>query len=96
MKQLVYVHTLMKPLVVVCTSWLMKIVVPWLTGVISRWIPGAKGRRIIGWTSFGVSILAQIVCLVVLSELISLCIDLAELWTLLAHKHLEITLDQTS
>jgi hypothetical protein len=39
-----------------------------------------------------VAIVVQVVSLVVLAELVELSISLMELWTLLAQKHLEITL----
>lgn len=95
-KQLLYRHTLVKPLAVVLARWITQILAKRLTGVISRLVPGPRGRNALRIGLWGVSLVVQIVCLVVLSELISLCIDLAELWTVLAHKHLEITLDKTS
>lgn len=87
---------MVKPLAVVFARFITEIVGRRLTRSLSRRLPGPRGRRIIGWTCLGASLLVQIVCLVILSELISLCIDLAELWTLLAQKHLQITLDETA
>lgn len=96
MKQLVYLHEMTRPLVVVAGQAVTRLVSSRLSRSLSRLLPGPRGRRIIGWASLVVSLVVQILCLVILSELISLCIDLAELWTLLAQKHLEITLDETS
>lgn len=91
-----YIHTMTQPFLVVLSRVVARWVSGWLTPLAMKLIPGAKGRRILGWTSLGVSLLVQIVCLVLLQQLVDLCIDLAELWTVLAQKHLEITLDRTS
>ena len=96
MKQLLYVHTMMTPGIVVLGRAVTRLVSSRLFPILGRLLPGPAGRRIIGWTCLGASVLAQIVCLVILAELITLCIDLAELWTVLARKHLEITLDETA
>lgn len=96
MKQLVYLHTMTQPFLVVLSRAAARWVSGWLTPLATKLIPSRRSAAAIRLGILAVALLVQIVCLVILSELISLCIDLAELWTVLAQKHLEITLDETT
>ena len=96
MGDLRYLHQTLRPLVSVAT------------GLIYRWVagrllsPDAAGRRRLPWRRLAI-IAAVVITLVIeavmlywLAELVDLCISLMEVWTELAAKHLEITLDRSS
>lgn len=95
-KQLVYIHTLTRPILVVLSQAAARWVSGWLTPLATKLIPGRQSAAAIRLGILVAALLVQIVCLVILAQLIELCIDLAELWAILAHKHLEITLDETT
>lgn len=92
MRHLLYVHTKTAPLVVLLTRAIAAAAGRRLLPILRRLLPGRRGRRIISTILLVVGLVVQAVLLWTLGELISLCIDLAELWTALARKHLEITL----
>jgi hypothetical protein len=90
MKQLLYVHARIEPLALALGRAVTSAVSSRLFPALSRLLPGARGRRLIGWILLAVSLVVQVVCLWLLGELVSLCIDLAELWAILARKYVEI------
>ena len=57
-----------------------------------RGLPGRRGRRLISGQGLGVSLAIQVVLVWLIGELITVVVDVMELWALLAKKHLEITL----
>lgn len=78
-----------------------------VSGAVFRWIVGRlnvplrAGRRLLPWRRLLLvvavvgTLVIEAVMLWMLSELVGLCISLMEVWTELAAKHLEITLDRT-
>jgi hypothetical protein len=95
MKQLVYLHRSVKPLLVVLFSWVHGWVTHWLGCLVSRLSLTRRRLIILRWVAVLVSLAIQGVMLYLLSELVELCILLMEVWAELAAKHLEITLDKT-
>ena len=92
MNYLRYTHSLVKPLIAVSIEFLARVIGRRLFAVAGRLLPSPAGRRIIGRIAYLLAIATQIVLVIVLAELVELSISLMELWTLLAQKHLEITL----
>ena len=92
MRYLRYTHALVKPFIAVWLEFLHELIRSRLVSSLGRLIPGPAGRRIIGRLSLALALIAQIVSLWLLSELITIAVDVMHLWALLAHKHLEITL----
>lgn len=94
MKYLVYAHSSVQPLVWTALRWILgratKITPPGLYRV--RALLHLRRWGILALWAVG--LIAQAVMLVMLAELVDLCISLAELWTELARKHLEITLSR--
>ncbi|HZA23562.1 MAG TPA: hypothetical protein VFA32_13345 [Dehalococcoidia bacterium] len=92
MKYLRYSHELVRPLIGVWLAILQRFIAGRLLPLAGRLFPGPAGRRIIARIAYLLAIATQIVLVVVLAELVEISISIAELWTLLAQKHLEITL----
>lgn len=92
MKQLRYGHEMIVPLVVALSRAVTAALGRRLLPLGRRLLPGPAGRRIFAGVLLGVSLLVQILLLWMIGELVSLCIDVMELWAVLARKHLEITL----
>jgi len=96
MKQLRYYHEPLRPLLrdlISVTAGVARRITDLVLGLVSRGRRRSKGLATIGIV---ISLVVQMVLLWLLGEMVSLCIDLAELWVELAAKHLEITLDTTS
>lgn len=92
MKYLRYSHELVRPILAVWLAILQRFLLRRLTPALVRLFPGPRGRQIIARIAYLLAIITQIVLVVVLAELVEISISIAELWTLLAQKHLEITL----
>lgn len=92
MRYLRYTHELLTPLIVVGTRFLLQFLRRRMLPLVGRLFPSPAGYRIIGRILTIVAIIVQVIALVLLAELVELSISLMELWTLLAQKHLEITL----
>jgi hypothetical protein len=90
MKQLLYVHTLARPIVASVHAAIMTAVGRRFLSVGRRLIPGERGRRIVAGLLWALGLVLQVVLVWLLSELVTLCIDLMELWALLARKYVEI------
>ena len=90
MNQLLYVHARVTPLVLALGRAVTSVLSRRLSLPLGRLLPGERGRQLIGWILLAVSLLVQVVCLWLLGQLITLCIDLAELWAVLAGKYVEL------
>ena len=95
MKHLVYLHQNLRPHIQVLFSWIHGQVTHWLSPLAGRL--SLTGRRfiILRWVAVLLTFLIQGVLLYTMAQLVELSIDLMEVWTELAAKHLEITLDRT-
>lgn len=96
MKQLPYGHLNSPPLVVIVYRLIRAVVGRLIDGVARR--PALTRRRQLVLAVAGVvlSLLLQSLLLWLLYQAIDLSISLMEVWTELAAKHLEITLDRSS
>lgn len=92
MRYLRYSHEVVIPLAVALSRAVTAALGRRLLPLGRRLLPGPAGRRILAGLLLGVSLVVQILLVWMIGELVSLCIDLAELWAVLAKKHLEITL----
>lgn len=92
MRYLRYSHEVVIPLAVALSRAVTVALGRRLLPLGRRLLPGPAGRRILAGLLLGVSLVVQILLVWMIGELVSLCIDLAELWAVLAKKHLEITL----
>lgn len=92
MKHLRYRHEMMVPLVAAFGRVVAAAVGRRLSPALGRLLPGRRGRRIIAGILLGVSLAIQVVLVWLIGELITVVVDVMELWALLAKKHLEITL----
>ena len=92
MRYIRYTHQLIRPFIAVWLEFLANIIGRRLLAAAGRLIPSPAGRRIIARVAYLLAIVTQIVLVAILAELVELSISLMELWTLLAQKHLEITL----
>jgi len=95
MKYLRYAHEACRPLLAEIHSRVYR----WVVGRLAS--PRHAGRRrfntraLLVFGAVVLTLLAESVMLWFLAYMIDLCISLMELWTELAAKHLEITLDTT-
>lgn len=87
-----YRHELLTPLAAALGRVVTAAVGRRLSPALGRLFPGRRGRRIIAGILLGVSLAIQVVLILMISELITVVVDVMELWALLAKKHLEITL----
>lgn len=92
MRYIRYSHELIRPIIAVWLAILQRFLLRRLLPVMAGLFPGPAGRRIIARVAYLLAIATQIVLVIVLAELVEISISIAELWTLLAQKHLEITL----
>ena len=95
MKNLVYLHEVLRPHIAVLFSWVHGKVTHWLGFLVSRLSLTGRRLTILRWVAVLLTLLIQGVMLYTLSQLIELSIDLMEVWAELAAKHLEITLDRS-
>ena len=95
MRHIVYLHQNLRPHIRILFSWIHGWVTHWLAPLAGRL--SLTGRRLIilRWAGVFLALLIQGVMLVLLAQLVELSIDLMEVWTELAAKHLEIQLDHT-
>jgi hypothetical protein len=91
MKHVQYAHAAVKPIVAEIHRLLMVFLDSRLRPHLSRLFPSRKGRRIIARSMWCLGLLMQVLLLWLLGELISLCIDVMNLWALLAAHHYAIT-----
>lgn len=96
MNKLRYGHARTMSFAEVVTAWLYRIVRRLAGASLRQVLAGGRGRRFlaVGLVIFALTI--EFIMLYTLAELVELCISLMELWTELARKHLEITLDTTA
>lgn len=95
MKLLRYAHGPLRSLAAETSSlasWAARAVLAYVAPL----VPWLARRRTL-WAVLGLvlGLVLQVVLLWLLGEMITLCISLMEVWTELAYKHLEITLDPT-
>lgn len=96
MKFIQYRHTIDPPWVVVVYRWLREWIGRRLNSGTRRPALSPEGRRIFLRIAGLLALAIQIVLVLVVQQLVELSIDLMEVWTELAAKHLEITLDRSS
>lgn len=89
MKQLVYVHAKLTPLVVVLsravTTWIVRRLWP----VVSRLLPAEKAGLLAIRILWLLGLVCQAVMVWLLSELVTLAIGLYELWAVMAQAYLD-------
>lgn len=95
MKQLVYLHGSVKPFLVVIFSWVHRLATHWLVSMVGRLSLVRRRPGLLRWAAVIFALVVQGIMLYLLAQLVELSIDLMEVWTELAVKHLEITLDST-
>ena len=93
MKNLVYLHEALRPLIAVLFSWVHRRITHWLGFLVSRLSLIGRLPRLLRWAALVIALVAQAVMLYTLAQLIELCISLMEVWAELAAKHLEIVLE---
>ena len=95
MNKLRYSHARALSLAEVVYVWLYRTIYHWAGTSLPGGPRGQRGRRILLAAAVVLTLVCEFVMLWMLAELIDLCISLMELWTVLARKHLELTLDKT-
>jgi hypothetical protein len=90
MKQLLYLHSVARPIVASLNSAVMAILGRRLLPLGRRLLPSPAGRRVVAGLLLALSLVVQVVLLILLSQVIELCINLAELWAILAGKYVEL------
>jgi hypothetical protein len=96
MKQLLYRHLNLPPLVAVWYRLIHELVGRLLLDLWAGRRMTPRRRRCLAVAGVVVSLGIQIVLIILVQQLVDLCISLMEVWAELAAKHLEITLDRTS
>lgn len=95
MNKLRYGHARTMSFAEVVTAWLYRVVRRLAGASLRQVLAGTQGRRILIAGLVVFTLVVEFIMLYTLAELVELCISLMELWTELARKHLEITLDST-
>lgn len=93
MRNLVYLHERLRPLIAVVFAWVHRRITHWLVSLVGRLSLVRRRPGLLRWAAVILSLVAQGVMLYTLAELVELSISLMEVWAELAAKHLEITLD---
>jgi hypothetical protein len=94
MKKLLYSHARAISIAEVLFAWLYRVTVQLTAACLRKVSVGRRGRRYLAVGFVVLILVAEFVMLYTLAELVELCIRLMEVWTELAAKHLEITLDR--
>jgi hypothetical protein len=90
MKQLRYSHALVESLLGALSRRVALTLRSQIVPRIRRLIPGRRGRRLAAGLCLFVSLVVQAFLIYLTAELVELCIDLYEVWAILARKYVEL------